>query len=46
MLSRALDYGVIGYISKRSASRIMVDAVRKVAVGEMYIGQEMMPYLV
>ena len=46
LLSRALEYGVIGYISKRSASRIMVDAVRKVALGEMYIGQEMMPYLV
>jgi two-component system, NarL family, invasion response regulator UvrY len=46
LLSRALDAGVQGYISKRSASREMVDAVRKVAVGEMYIGQEMMPYLV
>lgn len=46
LLSRALDTGVQGYISKRSASREMIDAVRKVAVGEMYIGQEMMPYLV
>lgn len=46
LLSRAIDVGVQGYISKRSASREMVDAVRKVAVGEMYIGQEMMPYLV
>ena len=46
LLSRALDAGVQGYISKRSASREMIDAVRKVAVGEMYIGQEMMPYLV
>ncbi|MFC1589346.1 response regulator [Pseudomonadota bacterium] len=46
LLGRAIDLGVQGYISKRSASREMVDAVRKVAVGEMYIGQEMMPYLV
>jgi two-component system invasion response regulator UvrY len=46
LLSRALDLGVQGYISKRSASREMVEAVRKVAAGELYIGQEMMPYLV
>lgn len=46
LLGRALDLGVQGYISKRSASREMVDAVRKVAAGKMYIGQEMMPYLV
>jgi two-component system invasion response regulator UvrY len=46
LLSRALDIGVQGYISKRSASREMVEAVRKVAAGEMYIGQEMIPYLV
>lgn len=46
LLSRALDLGVQGYITKRSASREMIDAVRKVAANEMYIGQEMMPYLV
>ncbi|MBE9567858.1 MAG: response regulator transcription factor [Proteobacteria bacterium] len=45
-LSRALDMGVLGYISKRSASQVMIDAVRKVADGESYVGQEMMPYLV
>jgi two-component system invasion response regulator UvrY len=45
-LSRALDLGVLGYISKRSASQVMIDAVRKVAAGEVYVGQEMMPYLV
>lgn len=44
-LSRALDMGVLGYISKRSASQVMIDAVRKVAAGEVYVGQEMMPYL-
>jgi len=45
-LNRALDLGVLGYISKRSASRVMVEAVRKVAAGELYIGQEMLPFLV
>jgi len=46
MLNRTLDMGVLGYISKRSASQVMIEAVRRVAAGEMYIGQEMMPYLV
>jgi two-component system invasion response regulator UvrY len=45
-LNRALDVGVLGYISKRSASRVMVEAVRQVAGGGMYIGQEMLPFLV
>jgi len=45
-LSRTLDMGVLGYISKRSASQVMIDAVRKVAAGEVYVGQEMMPHLV
>ncbi len=45
-LSRALDMGVLGYISKRSASQVMIDAVRKVAGGEVYVGQEMLPFLV
>jgi two-component system invasion response regulator UvrY len=44
-LQRALDSGVLGYISKRSASQVMVDAVRQVATGELFVGQEMMPYL-
>jgi two-component system invasion response regulator UvrY len=46
MLGRALDMGIKGYISKRSASRVMIEAVRQVAAGEIYIGQEMMAYLV
>jgi two-component system invasion response regulator UvrY len=46
MLNRALDLGVLGYISKRSAWQVMIEAVRKVAAGEMYVGQEMMPFLV
>ncbi|HED34715.1 MAG TPA: response regulator transcription factor [Gammaproteobacteria bacterium] len=45
-LTRALDMGVLGYISKRSASQVMIDAVRKVAVGEVFVGQELMPHLV
>jgi two-component system invasion response regulator UvrY len=44
-LNRALDQGILGYISKRSASRVMVEAVRQVAAGEPFIGQEMLPFL-
>ena len=46
MLNRALDAGVLGYISKRSASAVMIEAVRRVAAGEVYVGQEMMSSLV
>jgi len=46
MLNRTLDLGVLGYISKRSASQVMIEAVRKVAAGEVYVGQEMTPCLV
>ena len=45
-LTRALDLGVLGYISKRSASQVMIEAVRQIASGALYVGQEMMPYLV
>lgn len=45
-LTRALDLGVLGYITKRSASQVMIDAVRQIASGKSYVGQEMMPYLV
>lgn len=45
-LIRALDLGVLGYISKRSASQVMIEAVRQVAKGEVFVGQELMPYLV
>jgi two-component system invasion response regulator UvrY len=45
-LRRAIDLGVLGYISKRSASQVMIDAVRQIAQGALYVGQEMMPYLV
>ena len=46
MLNRALDMGALGYISKRSASQVMIEAVRQVAAGEVYVGQEMMSHLV
>jgi len=45
-LTRALDFGVLGYISKRSASQVMIDAVRQVAAANIYVGQELMPHLV
>ena len=46
MLERALNAGVKGYISKRSASEVMVEAVQQVAAGGVFIGQEMMTHLV
>lgn len=45
-LTRALDLGVLGYIPKRSASQVMIEAVRQVAIGEVFVGQELMPYLI
>ncbi len=45
-LTRALDLGILGYISKRSASQVMIDAVRQIASGTLFVGQEMMPYLI
>ena len=44
-LSQALNLGILGYISKRSASRVMVEAVRSVANGERYIGEELRRHL-
>jgi len=45
-LHRALEIGVLGYITKRSASQVMVEAVRQVASGLVYVGQDMMQFLV
>lgn len=45
-LNRALDQGILGYISKRSASQVMVEAVRQVAASNPFIGQEMLPFLI
>lgn len=44
-LERVLDLGILGYITKRSASRVMAEAVRCVARGERYIGPELLRYL-
>ena len=44
-LTRTLEEGVLGYISKRSAAKVMVEAVRQVAQGKFFIGQEMQCYL-
>jgi len=44
-LSQALNLGILGYISKRSASRVMVEAVRTVATGKRYIGEELRRHL-
>jgi two-component system invasion response regulator UvrY len=44
-LNRALEEGVLGYITKRSAAKVMVEAIRQVAQGKKFIGQEMQVYL-
>jgi two-component system invasion response regulator UvrY len=44
-LRRVLDEGVLGYITKRSAAKVMIEAVRQVAQGKPFIGQEMQSYL-
>ena len=46
MLERALDAGIKGYISKRSASRVMIQAVRKVAAGDVYVCEGMMSHII
>ncbi len=45
-LSRTLEAGVLGYITKRSAAKVMVEAVRKVAQRQQFIGEEMQHFLV
>lgn len=44
-LNRVLDLGILGYITKRSASEVMVEAVRQVATGERFIGPELIRYI-
>ena len=44
-LNRVLDLGILGYITKRSAARVMTEAVRKVASGERFIGPELIRYI-
>jgi two-component system invasion response regulator UvrY len=45
-LIRALEEGVLGYITKRSAAKVMIEAVREVAAGKTFIGQELQPFLI
>ncbi len=40
-LKKALEQGVLGYLSKRSASTEMTEAVRCVARGETFIGRDL-----
>jgi two-component system invasion response regulator UvrY len=44
-LLRALDKGILGYITKRSAAKVMVEAVRQVAQNKEFIGQELQSFL-
>ena len=44
-LSQALNLGILGYISKRSASQVMVEAIREVARGRQFIGEELRRHL-
>ncbi len=44
-LSQALNLGILGYISKRSASQVMVEAIREVASGRQFIGEELRRHL-
>ncbi|OQW91406.1 MAG: DNA-binding response regulator [Beggiatoa sp. IS2] len=44
-LSRVLEAGALGYITKRSAAKVMVEAIRQVAQGNVFIGQEMQQHL-
>lgn len=45
-LNRALAEGVLGYITKRSSGQVLLEALKVVANGEFYIGQELQAYLV
>ena len=45
-LHRALDNGALGYITKKSASAIMVEAVHQIAQGKPFIGEDVLPYLI
>lgn len=44
-LSQALNLGILGYISKRSASQVMVEAIREVARGQQFVGEELRRHL-
>lgn len=41
LVRRALDLGARGFLSKSSAPEVLIDAVRRVAAGERYLGPEL-----
>ncbi len=45
-LARALDAGARGYVTKRSAPEHLIEAVRRVAEGSVYLSPDIAPYLV
>jgi two-component system invasion response regulator UvrY len=44
-LKRTLEQGVLGYLSKRSASSEMIEAVRTAARGDSFIGRDLIGLL-
>lgn len=40
-LRRALEAGVFGYITKRNAANVMIEAVRRVAAGEQFVSEDL-----
>lgn len=44
-LNRALLAGACGYITKRNAASVMIEAVRQVATGEQYVSLDLRPVL-
>lgn len=46
MIRRALDAGASGYLTKASVATQMIEAVRAVATGELFLNREIMPAIV
>jgi len=46
MISRALDAGASGYLTKSSAASQMIDAVRSVAQGKPFLNHDMVPSII
>ena len=45
-LARALDAGARGYLTKRSAPETLVEAVQRIASGNIFVSPDIAPYLV